>query len=81
MALNSIQSDLLPALQSTGGEQPSEEIVVYSLPHIVWDRIAYYVSDDIATLITLANFSQDLKDICRHHVFLRCVAHMVSTPI
>lgn len=68
MALNNISSDILPPLESTDDEQRDEESSAHSLPHLAWDRIAHYVSDDTATLMTLATFSQDLKDICRPYI-------------
>lgn len=39
-----------------------------SLPHVVWDRIAHYLSEDPATLLQVAALSADLTDICRPHI-------------
>lgn len=68
MARTNIQTDLLPVLRGARAERCDEQTLAHSLPHVVWDRIAHYVSEHSPTLLVLATFSQDLKDICRPHL-------------
>jgi hypothetical protein len=38
------------------------------LPHSVWRRIAYFLSDCLPALINFASLSADLRRICRPHI-------------
>ena len=71
MAIHNLSADLLPAFEPTAGRPHRQRPLAHSLPHLAWDRIAYYLSDHLATLLTLADFSPDLKDICRPHISQR----------
>lgn len=68
MASNTASADLLPAIETMRVDQRHEESLAHSLPHVALDRIALFVSDHSPTLLTLATFSEDLKDICRPYI-------------
>jgi hypothetical protein len=42
-------------------------LTLYDLPHTAWDRVAYYVSDDLDTLLRLSTLSKAVQAICRPH--------------
>lgn len=71
MSLDELPADLLPALEPAGGRPLGQEPMAHSLSHLAWGRIAFYASDHLATLLTLADFSPELKDICRPHISKR----------
>jgi len=68
ITLNSMARDLLHDLEPTESGRCGVESLAHWLPHLAWDRIAHFVSDDKTTLLTIATFGPDLKYICRPHI-------------
>lgn len=54
---------------SDGEDQDSQSTwAVSPLPHVVWRCIASHLSDSLGTLLHLASFSADLREICRPYI-------------
>ena len=53
-----------------GEPSPAAPPPLPDLPHLVWNRIIFYLSDRLPTLLNISSLSADLRDMCRPHISL-----------